>query len=109
MADERIHIQHYHTVTSGNTPLPENILDGEIALNISAGDEQIFLKNTDGEIMTFKPYETIEKIITDNELVVAEALINLNENKLSEENIKTFNGQSLVGSGDINLLTCGTF
>lgn len=109
---ERIHIQHYHS-TTGGTPTADNLMMGEIAINTMDGNEQLFIKNTNNEVVTFKSYEAVEKIIVENELITASSLNDLKNNKQdnlsSGQNIKTINGQTLLGSGDINMLSCGTF
>lgn len=51
---ERKHVQHYYTTISGNTPQPNDIWLGEIAVNAAVGDESFFIKNKNNEIISFK-------------------------------------------------------
>lgn len=59
---KRLHVQHYHS-TSGATPTQESLYDGEIAVGSKAGEEKLFIKNTNKEIVTFEP---LVKMTTDD-------------------------------------------
>ena len=135
MANKIIH-KHSSVITDGKAklPAPGDMADGELAVNYAAGVETISLKNTNGEIVTFKSTKQIENIIIENELATATALTQLDSrtNKLNEyvdnlddridelnkelpglankqdalvsgTNIKTINGESILGSGDISI------
>ena len=124
MNNNRRHFQHYHTKNNGSIPSVENIYDGEIAVNMSDGDEQLFIKNTNNQIINFKPAYKTGNIISeiDEDIVlddvdsntyvkyVAQTLTDeqkaqarTNINALSQNNIKTINGESIVGSGDLTI------
>lgn len=62
---ERKHVQHYYTQISGNTPLSKDLYDGEFAINMSKGDEQIFMKNTNDEIISFIPSYKTGNIVSE--------------------------------------------
>lgn len=52
MADIKRHISHLKS--SGSTaPLADNLIDGEIAVGYGKGNEALYIKNSDGEIVTF--------------------------------------------------------
>ena len=112
-------IQHYHSVTSGATPSADYLLLGELAINASKGDEQLFIKNNADEIVSFRDYKTIEKIIIDNEEITATALSELDkktdalnekiDNMSGNVSVKTIFGNDLKGEGNVNILSCGTF
>ena len=54
-------VLHKRTEISGKTPSPEIIDYGEIAINYSKGDESLFIKNNNNEIVKFpQSYSKIE-------------------------------------------------
>lgn len=80
MSNTIIH-KHSSVVENSKPKLPnKEILEyGELAVNYAKDNETISLKNTSDEIIEFKSKNYFEKIIEDNELVVASALNNLND------------------------------
>ena len=87
MSNTIIH-KHSSVVENSKPKLPsKEILEyGELAVNYAKDNETISLKNTSDEIVEFKSKNYFEKIIEENELVIASALNHLND-KL--ENIDT--------------------
>ncbi len=65
MSEEIRKVQHYHTKTANAEPSATNMLDGEIAVNMTADNEKLFIKNTDNEIVEFLP---ADKLATKTEL-----------------------------------------
>lgn len=47
-------VQHLRTDVSDKKPSPNNIMNGELAINYTANDETLFIKNSDEEITEFK-------------------------------------------------------
>lgn len=88
MSNERRVYQHYHTKDSGSTPSIETLYDGEIAVNMS--DEQLFIKNTNNNLSVFRDDKFYQNILSK---------------KISSDNIKTVNGESLLGNGNITVAT----
>lgn len=72
-------VKNLRTDISGNKPSLDVIQDGEIAVRYLDGDESLMIRNTANEIVEFKPSEYYDKIITENEEVIAQALNDLNE------------------------------
>ena len=52
--------QHLRTSTSGRVPSTSEIREGEIAVNIAADGEKLFLKNTNNQIVKFIPEAQID-------------------------------------------------
>jgi len=52
--------KHFYTNVSGRTPEAQDLNVAEIAVNIAAGAEKMFLKNTDDEIVEFIPEHQID-------------------------------------------------
>ena len=61
MSVERKQIQHYHTTNSEAIPVASDLLNGEIALNINKGNEKIFIKNSEGNISSFRSEQYYEE------------------------------------------------
>ena len=61
MSVERKQIQHYHTTNSEAIPVASDLLNGEIALNINKGNEKIFIKNSEGNISSFRGEQYYEE------------------------------------------------
>ena len=97
MSEDRRHVQHYHTTNPDAIPSPEALYDGEIALNIAADNEKIYVKNTDGEIATFRDDKYYQEVISG-------AVSTKQDELVSGDNIKTINGESILGSGNIESL-----
>ena len=64
MSEDRRHVQHYHTTNPNATPSPDSLYDGEIALNIAADNEKIYVKNTDGDVVTFRDDKYYQEVIS---------------------------------------------
>lgn len=78
-------VHHYHTKTPNNNPLATNMVDGEIAINMAAGSEKLFIKNTNEQIVEFLPVDKLQEKLT------------------SGESIKTINNESILGNGNVNV------
>ena len=72
---ERKHIQHYHSLTSGNVPAAEDLLIGEIAINVADG--KIYTKNESNEVIALNEKQDLMVPIRYRELVTLR-----NEDKL---------------------------
>ena len=70
---------------------------GEIAINYAANGETLYIKNSENAIAEFKDNKYYQKQLSD--------IVALNDNKqdklVSGTNIKTVNGESLLGNGNI--------
>ena len=100
-------------------PAAGSIEYGEIAINYSGGNETIFIKNNENDIVAFAPYERTysdikDGLATDGEFVsaltsnadfvekVASGISgDFQEKLVSGVNIKTVNGDSILGSGNV--------
>lgn len=78
-------VHHYHTKTPNNNPLATNMVDGEIAINMAADSEKLYIKNTNDEVVEFLPADKMQ------------------EKLVSGENVKTINGDSLLGEGNVEI------
>lgn len=78
MANKIIH-KHSSVVNDGvaKLPIPDILEYGELAINYASGAETLSFKNDKDEIVTLRTNEYLTQIIEDNELITAEALINL--------------------------------
>ena len=72
---QRRHVSLPKSSVSGQTPSPENLYYGEVAVNYFSGDEFLSIKNTSGNIVTFRT----EQYYKEKELVVSSALNDLND------------------------------
>lgn len=90
-------VLHRRTDVQGAKPLSTDIETGEIGLNYMKGSERMFIKNTVNEVVEFAPKDYTDNIISGltNELSEKQDAL------ISGSNIKTINGQSILGSGDI--------
>lgn len=87
MANKIIH--KHSAVVNGNVaklPSPEMLEYGELAVNYAAGNETVSFKNNNDEIVTIRTNEYLTEIIEENELITAEALINLDNRVIDLEN-----------------------
>jgi hypothetical protein len=75
--------QHIRNTNPGEAPSSSYIREGEIAVNIAADNERIFLKNTDNEVVSFIPEEEVNKRI-DNHTFKSSAITDFVE---SVENV----------------------
>ena len=73
--------QHIKSSVEGKAPTAAQIKTAEIGVNDFAGDEKLFIKNSEGEVVDF-PRGYSQTVIDENERVTAEALNYLNANKL---------------------------
>lgn len=96
MSEDRRIVQHYYTDNPNSVPSPDALADAEIALNVAAENEKIFIKNTEGEIVTFRDDKFYQKTIS-------EAVSTKQDTLVSGDNIKTINGESLLGGGEISI------
>jgi hypothetical protein len=60
-------------------PTPDSIEYGEIAINYADGVETISIKNSANEIVEFKSKEYFERIIENNEEIIAASLVHIDE------------------------------
>ena len=78
-------------------PTTDQIDYGEIAINYAASGETLYIKNSENAIAEFKDNKYYQKQLSD--------IVALNDNKqdklVSGTNIKTVNGESLLGDGNI--------
>ena len=78
-------------------PTTDQIDYGEIAINYAANGETLYIKNSENAIAEFKDNKYYQKQLSD--------IVALNDNKqdklVSGTNIKTVNGESLLGDGNI--------
>ena len=56
-------VHHYHTKTPNNNPLATNMVDGEIAINMAADSEKLYIKNTNDEVVEFLPAKKTEELL----------------------------------------------
>lgn len=61
--EDRIHVQHYHTLTSTDGPSSEDLFHGEIAVGAKKGDEALYIRNSEDEICKFITEEKIDEKI----------------------------------------------
>jgi hypothetical protein len=62
--EEQFRYQHYRCVVADIEPSTTELREGEIAVNLYAGKEKMFIKNTNNEIVRFIPEEQIDEKIT---------------------------------------------
>lgn len=62
---ERKVVQHLRTDISGKKPSPDNIMNGELAINYAANGETLYIKNSDEEITEFKDDKYYQKQLSD--------------------------------------------
>lgn len=74
----RKHLQHIKSSQLNKAPNASDLLFGEIAVNYAAGGETLFIKNSDGEVVSFPNIN----IILDNELAIAGGMADL-DNRLT--------------------------
>lgn len=99
---DRVSLKKSKRTTEGlpNLPLPEQLVEGELAINYAKGVETISLKNESGDVVTFSSDNyytekklgsgftgensaaTVTDVIESNERVVSSSLNDLNERKL---------------------------
>ena len=85
------HLQHIKSATANKVPAASDLLYGEIAINYAKGSESIYIKNSDNEIVPFVNKNEFE----ENELVVARALVDLDERVT--ENSETISDVAISG------------
>lgn len=90
-------VHHYRTETAGKYPNANDIAVGEIAIGTAKGDESIFIKNTNGEVVKGKLTPDLSNLISNEDFEpVSQAALN----SISKGTLGTINGQSLE-DGDI--------
>ena len=77
----RKHLQHIKSSQLNKVPTAEDLLYGEIAVNYAKDGETLYIKNANGEIVSFPN----SKVIEENEFVIASHLAELDE-KISQSN-----------------------
>lgn len=77
MAEKRKHIQHVKSKVDGKLPDAGVLLEGEIAVNLHAGNEMLAIENDEGKVVEFVPKHVVE----DTFRVVSESLNDLNVRK----------------------------
>lgn len=93
-------VKHLSTNESNKRPASTQIELGEIAVRYLDGDESLMIKNSANEIIEFKSTEHFNKIIEENEKVVANALTDLNsrteiiEDEFATPHFKSFATQA---------------
>ena len=107
------HLQHIKSSQANKIPTAADLMYGEIAVNYANGSEQLFIKNSNDEIVPF----VSGKVIEENELVIAAALTQLNDEKADKEDLdlkadktdideleQVIESNELVTSGALNYL-----
>ena len=56
--------QHFRSLVPGTEPTAEQLREGEIAVNLAAGDEKMFFKNTDNIVVKFITEEQVDAKIS---------------------------------------------
>lgn len=90
-------VLHRRTDVQGAKPLSTDIETGEIGLNYMDGSERMFIKNTVNEIVEFVPKDYIDNATSG----LTNELSEKQDTLISGSNIKTINGESILGSGNI--------
>lgn len=67
--------QHYRSLVDGAIPSTEELREGEIAVNLYAGKERLFLKNTNNEIVRFVTESQVDAKIASGTSAPTEAKI----------------------------------
>jgi hypothetical protein len=79
----------------------EEVLKADISSDITV----------DNELKTDSPNPVENQVVTQRineiDLVTSAALNDLNNNKADKDNFKTINGESIIGSGNIEIESCG--
>ena len=96
-------------VNEGKPKLPtsEQIDYGELAINYASGLETITIKNYNDEIVEFKSKDYFESMIENNIDNIKSNIQRIEESKQdnleSSINIKTINGETILGEGDVKI------
>lgn len=96
-------------VNEGKPKLPtsEQIDYGELAINYASGLETITIKNYNDEIVEFKSKDYFESLIKNNIDNIESNIQRIEESKQdnleSSINIKTINGETILGEGDVKI------
>lgn len=61
----RIIVQHLRTNVSGKKPSPDDIMNGELAINYAASGETLYIKNSNEEIIEFKDNKYYQTQLSD--------------------------------------------
>ena len=77
----RFRYQHIKSSVEGKAPTAAQLKVAEIGVNDFAGDEKLFIKNSESDVVDF-PRGYSREYIDEIDRVTAEALIDLNERKL---------------------------
>lgn len=92
------HVKHIRSSVADSIPTTEQLDYGEIAINYSADNERLFIKNANNEIVPFYS----GKVIEENEQVTAAALTDIDQRLLSQENeFNTYVDSTSERIGDI--------
>ena len=62
---ERQFLQHLRTDVKDKKPSPDNIMEGELAINYAANGETLYIKNSDEEITEFKDNKYYQKQLSE--------------------------------------------
>ena len=89
MSNERKYIQHYYTNNPESIPSAELLNDAEIALNIAADNEKIFIKNTSNEIVTFRDDKYYQESLNTLNTSIDNKVDKLDGKQLSTEDFTT--------------------
>jgi hypothetical protein len=102
-------IQLYRTTTAAAVPVNTNLADGELAINTT--DEKLYVKNAAGTVVLLASTAGASGDVTLNgSQTLTNKTIDIDSNTLtgvqpslvSGTNIKTVNGNSLLGSGNLD-------
>lgn len=108
MANSRkFRYKHLSSSVENSVPNSGQLLDGEIAVNTFAGNEKLFLKNSSGNIVEFKPISDIDSIrasaATQSDWNASSGVAQI----LNKPTIPTVNDATITIT--INGTTAGTF
>ena len=88
--------QHLRSLVPGTEPTAEQLREGEIAVNLAASKEKMFLKNTDNEIVEFISENEIDSKIEASTIAPDEEDVTKESNVLKFKNRSTSHGMGKV-------------
>lgn len=68
---KKFRYQHIMSAVEGKLPTAEQLKDGEIAVNVFAGSEKLALKNSEGEVVTFKTDAQFEAELAEKDAKIS--------------------------------------
>ena len=114
---ERQILQHLRTDVKDKKPSPDNIMDGELAINYAANGETLYIKNSDEEITEFKDNKYYQKQLSEisarvfigtqeeydiayaeGKVAVGALVIILDENETNSDATTAMLGKAIIGT-----------